>query len=325
VRFAYLPNGAETGVVTLGAVGRNNSTTQDYIDFRRTEKVGGIIIQRAWVEYAAHPLLTARVGQWLTPYGIWNVDHGSTVVIPISRPYIIGDELFPQRQTGIELYGSTGFESTQVGYHLTLSNGRGPVDEYRDFDKNKAIGWRLWVQQDTPIGMFALGTSGYKGRYTDRTHMQNVAMEGSKVALSNEYKAVAAYNELNLALDVRWTWKGALVQSEAIVHDLAYMDPARPAAANGAPGWVTDARNVGVYAMAGYRLPWLGIMPFYGYEFYRAFGIDASSVWGGLNIRPTDRVVIKVQETHVWFPNGFGGIVTPSDVDYLFAQVAWSF
>jgi hypothetical protein len=66
-------------------------------------------------------------------------------------------------------------------------------------------------------------------------------------------------------------------------------------------------------------------MPFYGYEFYRAFGIDAASVWGGLNIRPTDRVVLKVQETHVWFPNGFGSLVTPPDSDYLFAQIAWSF
>ncbi|HEY5961211.1 MAG TPA: hypothetical protein VIV60_31860 [Polyangiaceae bacterium] len=325
VRFTYLPDGAESSVVSLGGTGRTSAVYQDYIDFRRNTKVGGVIIERAWVEYAAHPLFTARVGNWLTPYGIWNVDHGSTVVIPVSRPYIIGDELFPQRQTGIELYGSTGFDSTQFGYHLTVSNGRGPVDEYRDLDKNKAIGWRLWAQQDTSFGTFTLGTSGYKGRYTDRSHMQNVAVQGTQIALSNTYKAETEYRELSLALDLRWTWKGALVQSEAIMHDTAYEESARQVSANGAPGWTPDTRNFGFYGMAGYRLPWLGVMPFYGYDFYRAYSIDAAALWGGLNIRPTDRVVVKLQETHVWFPNGFGGIVAPHPVDYFFAQIAWSF
>jgi hypothetical protein len=109
------------------------------------------------------------------------------------------------------------------------------------------------------------------------------------------------------------------------MHDEVYDDSARPAAANGAPGQTADTRNMGFYAMAGYRLPWLGVMPFFGYDFYRAYKIDAAALWGGLNIRPTDRIVLKVQGTRVWFPNGFGVIVTPSPANYLFAQIAWSF
>lgn len=330
-RLTYLPDGV--GNTTYDAMGnstytRTSTAYPDYSDFDRNVKVGGVIIERAWVEYAAHPLLTIRGGQWLTPYGIWNVEHGTTVIVGTTRPYIIGAEMFPNHQTGLEMYGSYAVDSTQVGYHLTLSNGRGPIDAYKDLDKNKAIGWRLWLQQDTDFGTFVLGTSGYKGRYTDRT--QTTAVENS--ALVYDYPVTSEYRELSLAADLKWNWKGALVQGEAIMHDVAYENGGRPAAFApdaGPQGWTPDNRAYGFYVLAGYRLPWLGIMPYYGGEYYHvgrtSFAPVAQAFWGGVNIRPTDRVVLKIQETHATFPQGLIGLKAPGALNLLIAQVAWSF
>jgi len=333
VRFTYLPDGVQN--VSYDAYfqptySRTSTAYPDYTDYGRNVKVGGVIIERAWLEYAAHPLLTIRGGHFLTPYGIWNVEHGSTVIIGTTRPFIIGSEMFPNHQTGLEMYGTYAVDMTQVGYHVTVSNGRGPVDQYKDWDKNKALGWRLWVQEDTSFGTFVLGTSGYKGRYTDRYQTTNVDIATG--AWTHGYPLNSEYKELSLAVDLKWTWKGAVFQGEAIMHDVAYENSTRPAALAfdaGPQGWNADTRQYGVYAIAGYRLPWFGIMPYFGGEYYHlgkvSFNPDAAALWGGLNIRPTDRVVLKIQGTHAFFPADWIGVKKAPPMDQLITQVAWSF
>jgi hypothetical protein len=264
----------------------------------------------------------------LTPYGIWNVEHGTTVIIGTTRPFIIGSEMFPNHQTGLEFYGSYAVDSTQVGYHFTVSNGRGPVDTYKDLDKNKAVGWRLWVQQDTDIGTFVLGTSGYKGRYTDR--YQTTTFANSSFGFG--YPINSEYKELSLAADLKWNWGGAVFQGEAILHDVVYENGTRPTAFafdGGPQGWTADNRQYGVYLIAGYRLPWFGIMPYFGGEYYHlgksSFNPDAAALWGGFNIRPTDRVVLKLQGVHAYFPTDWIGVKTAPSMNQLITQVAWSF
>jgi hypothetical protein len=95
VRLLYLPNGsAMRGSPTGEFV---TTSAYDYADSQRTLRWGGIEIERVYLEWAMHPRLSLRAGQFLTPYGIWNVDHGSPTVIPVARPFIIGQALFPER------------------------------------------------------------------------------------------------------------------------------------------------------------------------------------------------------------------------------------
>lgn len=327
VRFTYLPNGN----VPLGGGTRTDTTVNDPANLGQpTVKWGGIQIERAWLEYTVHPLLTIQGGQWLTPYGIWNVDHGSPVIIGVRRPFVVNSQLMPERQTGVQIYGSYLAGSTEIGYHLGVSNGRGPVDTYGDLDKNKAVTARLSVSNDSPVGNITLGGSLYRGRYTDRAQGYAIATDGGYITT---YIASSVYDELTLAADLRWIWNDLTLQGEYMVHDVAYPREAlRPAAfpsPTHPPGFTADTRATGWYLMAAYRLPWWNIMPFFGGEAWRpnqsSFS-NANAIWGGLNIRPIPRVVLKAQYTQsFWLEQDEFKLHGSEGLKALDLQASWSF
>jgi hypothetical protein len=326
VRFTYLPHGDRGSRAAPGP--RTDTSASDYADLGRPLRWGGVVIERVWLEYAAHQLLTIRGGHWLTPYGIWNVDHGSPVIIGVRRPYIVGESLFPASQTGLELYGTHGLTDLQLGYHLTLSNGRGPLDKYQDLNANKAIGGRVFGRLDSSLGTVTLGVSGYRGDFTDRDQTFGADSDGNLVV---NYPRLVDYDELSYAADLKWEYSGFWLQSEAIVHEVAYEEGFRPAAplgTPGPPGLSPDYQRVGVYALTGYRFEFLGLMPFTGGEYYHIGGASAVptavAMFFGLNARPTARVVLKLQHTYAWLP---GENALPDDAGFnaIDSQVAWSF
>lgn len=327
-RLLYSPNGSnEPSDVLVAEPPRINTTVTDPADYGRPLRWGGVEIERIQLDYAVHSLLTLRVGQWLTPYGIWNVDHGSPVIIGVRRPYVVGEALFPERQTGIQAFGSIFTGKAELGYNLGLSNGRGPIDAYQDLDDNKAVTARLFVNAELPLGTLSVGGSLYRGRFTDRTTRTVVLPTGETGV---EYISRARYEELGLSADLRWIWEGLTLQGELIMRDTAYDDELRPDTFGpvGAPlGFAADFRSVGWYALAAYRLPWWNIMPFIGGEGYepgQELVQDALALWGGLNIRPVPRVVLKAQYTQSWFTDGSES-VGDDGIQVLDLQAAWSF
>lgn len=328
-RLLYLPNGqVPPDQALLSEPIRTNTTVGDPADLARPLRWGGIEIERAYLEYYVHPLLTIRGGQWLTPYGIWNVDHGSPVIIGARRPYVVGEALIPERQTGLQIFGSHLVGTTELGYNLSVSNGRGPIDEYQDLDKNKAVTARLFASNDSPVGNVTLGFTLYRGRFTDR--FSRFAFSPTFEA-GTEWISQNRYDELAVSGDLRWIWQDLIVQGEFMMREVALDDRFRTAAfpAPGEPqGFSPDFRSVGYYAMAGYRLPWLGIMPFFGGEKYdpgQELVFAAAAVWGGLNIRPTPRVVLKAQLTKSWFTDDAIQLVGDEGIEAMDLQAAWSF
>lgn len=328
VRFMYLPHGT-AAEDQLTDSSRFVAEAQDYADFGRTLEWGGIQIERAWLEYAFHELFQLRMGQWITPYGIWVVDHGSPVIMGITRPYVVGEGLFPERQTGLQAYGSHYLDRTKLGYHLTVSNGRGPIDAYQDLDANKGVGGRLFAEHAFDVGTLSVGASAYRGKYTDRSLALSVDEENR---LSADNPATEAYDEVSYAVDVKWDQKELLAQAEGVMNEIAYEDGARPQAQvvlSGPPGFQPDWRRAGGYALVAYRSPLWGITPFLGGE-YAHFGKqyvvpDGAAGWVGVNIRPTPRVVFKVQYTYGFFPTDSASEIIFDPIHFLSAQAAWSF
>jgi len=297
VRFLYLPQGNLPFPSSGTPVVPQDTSVVDYADDDRSLTWGGIQIQRVQIDYTPHPLLSFRFGQWLTPVGIWNVDHGSPTVIGVYRPYIVGEGLFPERQTGIQVSGEWTGDTNLFGYVATLSNGRGPSDAYADLDNNKAIGGRLYWT-NSAFGNLTLGVSGYKGTYSSRNRAYGLTTPpGQAPELVGLNPLTVSYREQTIAGDVRWQYKGLLVQGEAMQHEVVYDDTARPISVNGLP--LADYRDRGYYALVGYRTPWLGIMPFVtveGYNFASQPPVDPSTAESiGLNIRPEPTVVLKLQ------------------------------
>ena len=297
VRFLYLPQGnAQFPSNTGEQVVPFDAAALDYADENRALAWGGVQIQRAQIDFAPHPLLNFRFGQWLTPVGIWNVDHGSPTVIGVYRPFIIGQGLFPERQTGIQVSGEWTGDTNLLGYFATLSNGRGPSDAFADLDGNKGIGTRLYWT-NTNFGSLTVGASAYKGTYSSRNREYGIqTLPGQAPSLVGINPLTMRYREQSVAGDVRWSYSGLLVQGEVMQREVVYQDGLRPSQ-NGTI--FADFRERGYYALAGYRLPWFGIMPFAtveGYNFASQPFVPAATAQSiGLNIRPEPTVVIKLQ------------------------------
>jgi hypothetical protein len=320
-RLLYLPHGTEQTSST-GEVEQVDTSVLDYQDKTEFLRWGGISIERAWVEYQAHTLATIRAGQWLTPYGIWNVDHGSPVLISIRRPFVIGLALFPESQSGLELYGTRAFGESALAYHLTLSNGRGPVDTYLDLDYNKAIGGRL-VLDTSWLDEFKLGASAYTGTYTARTRSYGIRDE----ELETDDRITERYRELGLAADVRARSGPLLVHAEFITRQTAYDDGARPRIDIGT-GQQSDYFTYGGYVQVAIRLPWLGLMPYASGEYLRPQWRTIPDIWvagAGINMRVIPSVTLKTQLQVALFPE-VSDIVIPEEAVRIWeTQVAWAF
>ncbi|HYQ04566.1 MAG TPA: hypothetical protein VER96_38095 [Polyangiaceae bacterium] len=327
VRFMYLPNGATKTDTATGEVKRTDTTVLDYAGFEQPIHWGAIRIERLWVEHEFSTLFKLQVGAFLTPYGIWNVDHGSPAIVGIRAPLAVVSELFPAHQTGIQLYGNAFFDPIEVGYHVTLSNGRGPV-EYEDFDEDKAIGGRLYLKTDA-VGSLTVGASAYRGGYYDRSAKYVVSNGGSVV--DQEYTTISKYQEFSFGTDLKWQWKHWLVQGEYIMNDAAFETHGRPRvdALKPPQGFQPDYRRWGAYGLVGYRTHFLQTMPYAVIQYvYAPNDPVVPPVLGGqvgLNIRPTPAVVLKLELslTHFDGPGSTG--LGNHPLRFLATQVAWAF
>jgi len=326
VRFLYLPNGT-THTDASGNAIRTDTTVLDYAGFEEPIRWGGIRIERVYIEHEFSGLFQIQAGEFLTPYGIWNVDHGSPTIVGIKKPVVVAAQLFPEQQTGLHLYGSGFLDPVEIGYDLTLSNGRGPV-EYEDFSDDKAFGGRLYAKTDA-IGTLTVGASFYRGGYYDRSARYVVSADGKSV--DQAYTTTAKYQELSLAADVKWEYHSWLVQGEALSNEAHYAQGDRPRQSVIRPpqGFQADYRRWGAYGMVGYRLPMVPLMPYVMVQHVNepdqpnippATGYEL-----GFNLRPTAAVVVKLeyQDWHLSGPGAIGLGAHPLRI--LASQVAWAF
>lgn len=316
VRFTYLPHGSPDNTGTL-----IRNIGYDYADNANEIVVGGIVIERAWTEYTPAPWLSIRGGQWLTPYGIWNVDHGTPTLLGIQKPYLVSSAVLPERQTGLMVGGTLPLGgANDLSYRLTLSNGRGSIDAYRDLDGNKAIGGRLELRH---MGDFLLnlGLSGYKGRYTDA----ELTIQPQQTSVKIGYATNVRYDEAALAADMRLTWRGLQVIAEGVIGEVVYVDGERP---NGLRGFVPDRQadmiRGGAYSILAYTIESWQLMPFVGYD-YIADPLQIGTCHFtrlGLRFTPVGSVTLKAE----WFHLVKGGDrILMTNFDNVGFQLAWAF
>jgi len=330
VRFTYSPLGDDDKTAANGTFPVADTTVIDYAEFQRNFSWGGIEIARAWIEYQPFDFLSIRAGEWLTPYGYWNDDHGSPTIIAVHKPFPIGDQFFPEHQTGLIALGRYFIGSTAIGYAATLSNGRGPYDTVRDLDNNKAVGGRLYVESSA-LGNLTVGVAAYRGRFTASTKRYRIDTSGGEPVAVIYRTTDSAYDELSLGADVRWLWKGLHVQGEFMTNEARYDDRYRPRTVSfdPTPAFAADYRRIGGYVLLGYRTSWLGLMPYVTGEHSSYTDTDlAPPTWawsGGVNLRPTPNVVLKAELAAATFVGTGSTGLGKDNLSYFGTQAAWAF
>jgi hypothetical protein len=304
IRFTFVPNGTQNADGTYV-----NTTAQDLSNFVRPVQWGGIVIERLYAEYDLTPHLTVRAGHWLTPYGVWNIDHGSPAIVATNRPYIIGEQFFPEHQTGLDVFGTHYISDLKLSGHLTVSNGRGGTEAVTDQDNKLAFGGR--AELETPWGL-KVGGSYYRGRYTALPAAVGVMPE--------------TFREASYGGDAQYKLGALHFQGEVIARERHYVAGQRSA---GAAGFVPDGRDFGLYALADYRFDQLwNVTPYGFFELYQpGNGPYFSGLKGvnlGLNFRPAASLVLKLQANRTQFDGG-PELLADQKIYYFSTQVSWVF
>jgi hypothetical protein len=307
VRFLFQPYGEEISFgSSLGGVTteyeRANTKATDWVDAYYFDW-GGIAIQRAFIEYKLNDYFGVQVGRFLTPYGVWNVDHASTVVIPAHRPFLSTAELVPEAQTGLQFFGrALPSGNFFIDYGLTLTNGRGPTTKLYDLDENKAMGLTLSLTYEGPVSV-TVGSYLYIGEYTDT--VRNITMDYQTFQMDWVEDTTVNYVEKEMSFSLKFEGGGFTLQGEFVRGLVEYQKGGRPLyftnTFTGQDIYYPDYIQQAAYVLAAYRLPVkvIDLSPYYVYEYQDPPDTAALPIghnWGGgINWRVTPSVVWKVE------------------------------
>ncbi|MBV9948555.1 MAG: hypothetical protein JOZ69_17025, partial [Myxococcales bacterium] len=254
---------------------------------------GEIVIERAQIDWTPTQFLKLRVGEFFTPFGIWNVDHGSPTLIPIAISQSVAFLAFPIRQIGIMAYGSAFTGPWELGYMATVSNGRQELSNFA-FDDNRGFGGRLYASKDAGDLVLKFGASGYIGQTRDK-EIDLTAVSPSPVFQSHP---TFLYHEWDVGADASIDIYKTRIRAEAFWHRVVY-DRGRREASFVVPGTFAPNRyeNNG-YLVVAQGLPWFGLEPYLmGEVTYLPFGGADLTVGlsAGLNVHFSPSVLLKTQ------------------------------
>jgi hypothetical protein len=305
VRFTNAPQGKITNFGGLGGkFVRASTLTDDSSGAALNAPLwgGSTVIERAWLEYNRLQELKIRAGNWFTPFGIWNEDHGTPTLISLAWPQFMTQRWMPLRQTGLMLYGNSFAGSWELGYAATLSNGR-QEESTLNIDGRLGYGGRLYARRDTGHVNTTLGASFFTGKTRDKI-VKVVATD--PLTFSTEHQV--EYNEYVIGADASLDIGGTRIRAEGVIRRLQYTPGKRALQSQvlSPGGSEPDKWEHSLYVLAAQQLPG-ALDAFEPYVWAEAFqtptlvgdGTFVGSV--GLNIHFNPAVTWKNQFAHVEF------------------------
>ncbi|MDX2018939.1 MAG: hypothetical protein SF187_01765 [Deltaproteobacteria bacterium] len=298
-RYSFYPHG---DVPTTGTdVKRTDTRLLDTFSTSGYNKVvwGGTIIERAQMDWLPKQEFNLRIGYFLTPYGIWNVDHGTPTLISMLLPQFQVEEAIPQRQTGVQAFGSHSVAPFEVGYNAYISNGRAP------FIMRTAPGFgsggRLYLRH-MGTATTTVGTSWYYS-----TFQQDKL--GFKLSPEFSLTSAAVYKgtEWAVGADLSVDYGPLRIRSEGLIRHVKYDEGFHePTSEFGTSNKPNRYENYG-YVIAAYRIgkyfePYWYQEIKWGRPAYTSAEI-ANVTSGGLNIYFTAQTMLKLQYVYLNFYN----------------------
>jgi hypothetical protein len=261
IRFTNAPHGQVNNYGGLAGT-FNRESTQQYDPnatvVNSTMWRGSTVIERAWIEWNELQSLKLRLGNWFTPFGIWNEDHGSPTLIGMGLPQFLVQAWMPIRQTGVMAYGSTFASDWELAYALTFSNGRQELSNF-NFGDTFGYGGRVFARREAGDLNTTFGLSFYAGSDSDQT----VNLRGFD-PLRFDTQKTWEYTEYVAGADVAVDIGSTRVRAEGALRRQVFTEgkrlPANPALAPG--GLLGDRWMTSVYLLAAHELPWGGLEPY---------------------------------------------------------------
>jgi hypothetical protein len=337
VNFSFMPQGQHTGqildnqIVIYTPDGREeargnykvkDTTVTDPFTTRQFQQ-GMIYIERVHLTYQPRDWFGITAGRFITPYGIWNVDHASPVILTAREPYMQIREMVPLAQTGFQLFGRAFMsDSWFMDYAVTLSNGRGPVQSMYDLDENKGLGARLAFAYQGSKVFARLGGYGYMGKSSEIAKIQHIVINDDDVTPDDpdgfRVKVVdtESFDEYIGTADFLLETYGVRLQSEFVYRYVKFDTPGQPTSLEssfgGLPPPLVDpnyayANFIGLsyYVLLAYTLPldeYIGrvrITPYFMYEWNNPNDTQTyqkvNNFIYGVNIKPVPFVVLKLE------------------------------
>ncbi len=356
-RLTYSPNGyasdwpaqINVGATTIQSQGSSNridtSTRGPYSQLQYRQD--GLLIERAYMEWKPVDWFGARVGRFLTPFGIWNEDHGSPVLIGVDYPQFMNFNIVPIWQLGAEVFGS--FELTddlRLEYALTVANSRGPEDEYKDLTNMKALGARVKLVYNPEPLLFRIGGYAYYNHYRDTQDNIQIQLTPALTldpAYSPSFGSVAtqnsAYDETVITGDVEIRVRRLRIIAEFARQTVLYAMPTQVDSQDkllkGVPFnmAIYDPSHYGLggYVMAAYEIPFhtapldFTVMPYAGYDYVAPSTTvpvrNNVQIRGGLNVKPSPYVTLKCEVSRLLPENKS----VASAATAVMSQIAFSF
>jgi hypothetical protein len=326
-RLTLYPNGTSAGVSSTGQVIRTSTAVGDISSPNASASVtwGSIILERAVLDWTRYPLFSVRAGLFLTPFGIYNVDHGSPTLISMTLPSYLSQNWIPARQLGVQIFGSYPIAPWELGYALTVSNGAS--DGILDVGDSKAYGGRIFARRQGELSL-TLGGSLLYQPYRQNKEQFGLAADGS---MTYTVTRVVERTGLTLGGDLSVDFRGFRLRSEFVMYQVNYTAGKRALAAddiNG--GYSPDMRNVNWYVVAAYRV-WR-LEPYVLSDLTKVSPVQATldTAWGlggGLNVYLRSNVIVKLNWAHAMFfrENDPNDIASRQNFDTFVGMLVWAF
>jgi hypothetical protein len=356
-RLTYSPNGyasdwpaqinvGSTTIQSQGSLQRVDTSTRgpySQLEYRQD----GLLIERAYMEWKPADWFGVRVGRFLTPFGIWNEDHGSPVLIGVDYPQFMNFNIVPIWQLGVEAFGSTDLtDDLRFEYALTVANSRGPEDEYKDLTNMKALGARVKLVYNPEPLLFRIGGYAYYSHYRDT--QDNIQIQLTPALTLDpaynpsfgSYTTVnAAYDETVLTGDAEIRVRRLRIIAEFARQTVIYAMPTQVDSQDKLLKGVPFNLNIydpshyglGGYVMAAYEIPFhtapldFTVMPYAGYDYVAPSTTvpvrNNVQIRGGLNVKPSPYVTLKVEVSRLLPENKS----IASAATAVMSQVAFSF
>lgn len=155
-------------------------------------------IERATAQLKVNQYFNLSFGKFITPAGIWNVDHGSPVILTQRQPTQFSFmELFPKSQIGLMSEGTVFIGDADLSYTLYSGTGRNglQIKEVKDLAAGGQLRCNLPLLDE-----FRIGTSAYTGIARTELQYMNITIDSATVTrLTSEALTEAMTGSIDMA------------------------------------------------------------------------------------------------------------------------------